>query len=414
MKINTPFPASKFIGAVLVFSLLVGACARTLQSTASPIAVEPFAAAETQEEIEAPPESSTPSTPAPANTPLPAVAEAPLIDSPSIIFIEMMDENYGWGITETEVVSTNDGGVTWYNVTPPGLSDIGHSVLPDFLDRSHAWIQTVDPNNYPNGGTLYRTSDGGLTWERFDTPFSAGDMEFMDDNNGWMMADLGVGAGSMAVSVFQTNNGGETWNRTYTNDPNLEGAGDTLPLGGIKVMLVPLDMNTAWIGGVVYSSGSTYLFRTEDSGRTWSQVSLIMPAEAQDSEMTIEQVKFVSPTQGFLAIRLTSTNLQTIFYTTNDGGETWEPATSTLPAFGILEIVSAQEMVFYYNDQFHVTNDSANTFETIEPDTSFGESLTDMSFATLSTGWVVTTNSTDHRTLYKTIDGGFTWFPLIP
>ena len=68
------------------------------------------------------------------------------------------------------------------------------------------------------------------------------------------MADLGVGAGSMAVSVFQTKDGGATWTRAYTNDPNLEGAGDSLPLGGIKDMLVPLDMNTAWIGGVIYSS----------------------------------------------------------------------------------------------------------------------------------------------------------------
>lgn len=56
---------------------------------------------------------------APQSTPLAVVAEAPLINSPSIIFIEMMDKSYGWGITETEVVSTNDGGVTWYNVTHP-------------------------------------------------------------------------------------------------------------------------------------------------------------------------------------------------------------------------------------------------------------------------------------------------------
>ncbi|MBE0672911.1 MAG: hypothetical protein IH588_20220 [Anaerolineales bacterium] len=351
---------------------------------------------------------------APETTPLPDEINAPLVESPSIIFIEMMDEVYGWGITETEVISTNDGGVTWYNVTPPGLTDVGYSVFTDFLDKSHAWVQIVDPNNYPNGGTLYRTSDGGLTWESFETPFSAGDMEFMDVNNGWMMADLGVGAGSMAVSVFQTNNGGETWTRTYTNDPNLDGAGDTLPLGGIKVMLVPLNMNTAWIGGVVYSSGSTYLFRTDDSGRTWSQVSMMLPEEAQSSELTIEQIKFLSSTQGFLAIRLTSKSFETIFYTTNDGGQTWDPAPATLPNSGKLEIVSPQEMVFYYNNQFYVTKDAANSFDIIVPDIAFGESLTDMSFANLSTGWVITTSPTNRRTLYKTTDGGWTWFPIIP
>ncbi|MBI5824858.1 MAG: hypothetical protein HZB18_12580 [Chloroflexi bacterium] len=347
---------------------------------------------------------------APQNTPLPAEIGAPLIDSPAIIFIEMLDEVYGWGITETEIVSTNDGGVTWYNVTPPSLTDVGQSVFTDFLDESHAWVQTVDPNNYPNGGTLYRTSDGGLTWESFATPFSAGDIEFVDANNGWIMADLGVGAGSMAVSVFQTKDGGATWARTYTNDPNLAGAGDSLPLGGIKVMLVPLDMKTAWVGGVVYSSGSTYLFRTDDGGGGWSQTTMVLPAEAQSSELTIEQVKFVSPTQGFLAIRRTSATLETILYATNDGGETWNPAPAKLPGLGKLEIPSAQEMIFYSSNQFHVTKDAAKTFEIIVPDIAFGESLKDMSFVNSSTGWLTTTS----RALYKTTDGGHTWFPIIP
>jgi photosystem II stability/assembly factor-like uncharacterized protein len=381
-----------------------------LQSASAPVATEANVVEATATETEAIAQSAI----APANTPLPAVVEAPLIDSPSIIFIDMMDEVYGWGITETEVVSTNDGGVTWYNVTPPGLTDVGYSVFTDFLDKSHAWVQIVDPNNYPNGGTLYRTFDGGLSWDAFETPFSAGDMEFVDENNGWMMADLGVGAGSMAVAVFQTNNGGETWSRTYANDPNIEGAGDTLPLGGIKVLMVPLNMNTAWIGGVVYSSGSTYLFRTDDSGRTWSQVSMMLPGDAQSSELTIEQIKFFSPTQGFLVIRMTSTTQETILYTTNDGGETWNPAPATLPNSGVLEIPSAQEMIFYYSNQFYVTKDAAQKFEVIDPNIAFGESLTDMSFANASTGWVITTSPTNQRALYKTIDGGATWFPLIP
>ncbi len=381
-----------------------------LPSASAPVATEATGMEATATETAAIAQSAI----APANTPLPAVVEAPLIDSPSIIFIEMLDEVYGWGVTETEIVSTNDGGATWYNVTPPGLTDIGYSVLTDFLDKSHAWVQIVDPNNYPNGGTLYRTSDGGLAWESFETPFSAGDMEFVDENNGWMMADLGVGAGSMAIAVFQTNNGGATWSRTYTNNPNIEGAGDTLPLGGIKVMMVPLNMNTAWIGGVVYSSGSTYLFRTDDSGRTWSQVSMMLPDDAQSSELTIEQIKFFSPTQGFLVIRMTSTTQETILYTTNDGGKTWNPAPATLPNSGVLEIPSTAEIVFYYNDQFYVTKDAANTFEVVDPDIAFGESLTDMSFVNSSTGWVIATSPANQRTLYKTKDGAKTWFPIIP
>lgn len=413
MKINKYFFPSSLLRAGLLLCLLTACVAPVTQSvepqnTPESVVTEMTVAEATATEL------ITQSALVPQNTALPAIAEAPLIDSPSIIFIEMMDEVDGWGITETEVVTTDDGGVTWYNVTPPGLTDVGYSVFTDFLDKSHAWIQIVDPNNYPNGGTLYRTSDGGLTWETLKTPFSAGDMEFVDAESGWMMADLGVGAGSMAIAVFQTTDGGATWSRTYTNDPGIEGAGDSLPLGGIKVMLVPLDMNTAWVGGVIYSSGSTYLFHTDDGGKTWSQVSMMLPGNAQSSELTIEQVKFLSPTQGFLAIRLTSATLETIFYTSNDGGQTWDPAPATLPSSGKLEIPSANEMIFYSSNQFYVTKDAANTFEIIDPNIAFGESLTDMSFINATIGWVITTSPTNQRTLYKTTDGGLTWFPLIP
>lgn len=397
----------------ILLVILIAACSSPADQaegqTEAPAQSQP-AATPTVEDVQIAPLSIM----TPEGTPLPDEIDAPLIEKPDIINIEMMDEVFGWAVTEKQIVRTNDGGVTWYNVTPPGLTEAGYSVFTDFFDTSHAWLQVVDPNNYPNGGTLYRTSDGGMTWDEIETPFSAGDLEFVDADNGWMLADLGIGAGSMAVSVFQTKNGGETWSRVYTNDPNLDGAGESLPLGGIKVLLVPLDMKTAWIGGVVYSSGTAYLFRTDDGGATWSQQGMILPAEAQTSELTIEKIHFVSPSQGFLAIRLTSVGLRTILYVTNDGGETWNLLPDVLPRSGFLEIPSAQEMVFYSNNQFHVTKDAGQTFETINPDVRFGDTVIDMSFVNTSTGWVITTSASNRRTLYKTTDGGQTWFPIIP
>lgn len=392
----------KIISCLFLLGFFIASC--NLPVTQS--AIEP-GVTEIQSELE-------PALP-PENTPLPAEINAPIIDSPSIIFIEMLDEIYGWGVTETQIIRTNDGGVTWYNVTPAGLTETGYSVDREFLDASHAWIQAADPNNFPNGGTLYHTSDGGITWTSYATPFSGGGMKFVDANNGWIMADLGVGAGSMAISVFQTNDGGATWNRTYTNDPNLNNAGDTLPLGGIKRMIAPLNMQTAWIGGVIYSTGTVYLFRTDDGGKTWFKINIPLSEEAQTGELSVEKIQFVSPTQGFLVVRLASAEMQTLIYTTDDGGSTWTPAPVNLAGAGPLEILSAQEMIFYSSDQFYVTKDAANTFSAITPDIAFGESLSGMSFANSFTGWVVTTDpSSNHRALYKTTDGGLTWFPIIP
>ncbi|MFM8369320.1 MAG: VPS10 domain-containing protein [Chloroflexota bacterium] len=347
-------------------------------------------------------------------TPLPAVVEAPIIEAPSIVNIEMLDEVYGWAITEERIIRTNDGGVTWYNVTPGNLADAGYLVYTSFLDADTAWVQFPDMNKYPNGGKLYRTIDGGLTWETFTTPFSGGSLHFVDANNGWMMADLGVGAGSMAVSIFQTSDGGKTWNRTYTNDPNLAEASDTLPLGGIKNLILPLDAETAWVGGVVYAPGQTYLFRSDDGGKTWFNINLVLPENTAESELSLQDMVFISPTNGLLALRITSETPQTIVYITEDGGNTWVQSPAAFEGYGILETPSASEMIFYTADQFYVTKDAGVNIQQISPEIKFGDSIIDMSFANSQTGWVITASPSNERTLYKTTDGGTTWTPLIP
>lgn len=347
-------------------------------------------------------------------TPLPSEASAPLIDAPSIINIEMLDERNGWGVTEKEIVRTDDGGVTWYNVTPQGLTETGFSVIPEFLDEKNAWLQIADPNNYPHGGTIYKTVDGGISWDSFSTPFSTGDLEFIDDKNGWILADLGVGAGSMAISVFQTFDGGETWERKYTNDPNLDGASETLPLGGIKVFITPLDMQTAWIGGVVYSNGSVYLFRSDDGGETWFNINLVLPQDAIEKQITVEKLHFVSSTNGVLALRMSSNVQETLIFTTTDAGNTWQAVPEIISESGLFEAPSAKEFILYSSSQFFITKDAGATFEIINPNIAFDESLTDISFVNANFGWAVSTSPTNQRVLYRTDDGGNTWFPLNP
>ncbi len=348
-------------------------------------------------------------------TPVPATINAPPVGSPALISVHFFDEIEGWGVTDSQIVRTNDGGVTWYSVTPTDVTDTA-SVGTFFLDKTHAWIQKPDFNNYPNNGLLYRTTDGGLTWTIASTPFSGGDLSFLDANKGWMLADLGVGAGSNAVAVFQTVDGGATWIQTYTNDPNNPDAGDSLPLGGLKSDLLPLNMQTAWIGGVIYTPGTPYLYRTDDGGRIWSQVNLELPAEAQNAELDIykEEMQLVSAKDGFLVIRLASEATQTAVYTTRDAGNTWSLTPTLIANAGTANFLSAQEAILYNGEQFYVTRDSARTWTVVSPKTSFGDSFAFMDFVDLNVGWIITADANKHRSLYRTNDGGATWLPVIP
>lgn len=388
---------------LFVLALILSACN---------ISVTSFPVAPTQP-VEQPTEIHP--TPVP-DTPAPPAIDAPVVESPALSEIHFLNELDGWGVTETQIVRTNDGGVTWHNVTPPDITETGSTVATFILDNQHAWVQKPDFNNFPNNGLLYRTTDGGLTWTISSTPFSGGDLSFTDVTNGWMLADLGVGAGSNAVAIFQTADGGATWTQTYTNDPNLPDAGDSLPLGGIKSDLVPLNKQIAWVSGVTYAPGTVYLFRTDDGGHNWTPVTLELPAGAENFELGVDkdQLQFVSANDGFLAVRMSGEATQTAVYITNDGGNSWTLTPTLIPNAGASAFLSAREAIIYNGEQFYVTHDAARTWTTVSPNIVFGDSFADMDFVNPDTGWVVTVDATNHHSLNRTTDGGATWSPELP
>ncbi|MEW6406198.1 MAG: hypothetical protein AB1649_30805 [Chloroflexota bacterium] len=346
-------------------------------------------------------------------TPVPAEIKAPPIAVPSIFYLDMLNEVDGWAVTETEIIRTNDGGVTWYVVTPPTLASAA-SVSTTFLDVNHAWVLVPDANNPLNAGSVYRTQDGGMNWSFNSTPFGSAQMAFLDANNGWAMASLGVAAGSNAISVFQTTDGGVTWTQSFTNDPNLSNSSESIPLGGLKGLIAPLNLQRAWVGGVVYAPSIVYLYRTDDAGRTWTQIEVPLPADVNMSEITVDAIKFVSQTDGFMSLRLAGETYRTAFYVTHDAGDTWSMMSTILPGTGTTEILAAQEIVFYNGQQFYVTRDAAQTWNVVEPDVTFGDFFATMSFANASTGWVIMSDLSNNRVLYKSTDGAKTWIQLIP
>jgi len=348
------------------------------------------------------------------DTPSPARIDAALVESPPLVKIHFVNELDGWGVAETRIVRTNDGGISWYNVTPAEVTEAGYTVDWFVLDSEHVWIHQSDDLNYPNSGFQFRTSDGGITWSKFAVPYSRVKLSFLDADRGWALADLGVGAGSNAVAVYQTDDGGTTWRMNYTNDPNRPGAGESLPLGGLKYGLTPLDRERAWVYGVIYAPGTAYLFKTDDAGRSWSQPSLPLPQGGANAELTIAQIQFVSATEAYLIMWVTSDQVNTAIYRSTDSGDTWSLTPTLIPGGAEAEFVSVEEIVLYNRKQFYVTRDAAQTWSIIPPDVRFDDIFAAMDFLSTLSGYVLTLDPTNHRSLYRTDDGGATWYPVIP
>ena len=147
----------------------------------------------------------------------------------------------------------------------------------------------------------------------------------------------------MAISIYRTEDGGVTWTQTYTNDPNLADASDSLPLGGIKSNLTPLDSQTAWVGGVIYAPETFYFYKTVDGGQSWVQQDLPAAPNMQNTDVSIENGPiFTSSNEGILPIRFSGDTMRTGFYTTHDAGESWEFVTF-IPGAGEVDFVSPSD-----------------------------------------------------------------------
>ena len=113
-------------------------------------------------------------------------------------------------------------------------------------------------------------------------------------------------------------------------------------------------------------------------------------------------------------MRVTSDQVNTAVYRSTDSGDTWSLTPMFIPGGAEAEFVSAEEIVLYNREQFYVTRDAARTWSIIPPDVRFDDIFASMDFLNTLSGYVLTLDPTNHRSLYRTHDGGATWYPVIP
>jgi photosystem II stability/assembly factor-like uncharacterized protein len=321
----------------------------------------------------------------------------------------MLDESNGWGIGTGAILRTVDGGLSWHDMSPPSLTSFGISTTADFLDTQHAWL--VVPNlDDPLTGILYRTSDGGREWKESPVPFGDGSLRFLDARLGWMMATLGAGAGSMAVAIYRTEDGGASWVQAYSNDPTLTGAGNSLPLGGLKDGITPISTREAWIGGVVYKPGTIYLYQTGDGGSSWTASPVAAPKGYEQAELETVGPWFVNSKVAFLPVHISSSNgVMLVVYVSRDGGGSWLASPGFIPQGGAIDFVNETTGFVWNGNQFFTTRDSAQTWAAITPDVDFTDSYAGMDFVDAKNGFVLSNPGTGRTYLYRTSDSGSTW-----
>ncbi|MDQ2716642.1 MAG: YCF48-related protein [Chloroflexota bacterium] len=211
-------------------------------------------------------------------------------DDAQLFSVHMINETSGWALASGgTVLRTTDGGVHWQDVTPQDVLKLNKTVWSGgsfFLNATSMWTTiTVDKThsrNFDPSATslVFHTTDGGKTWQKTVLQTdgdSVSTLTFSNAYDGWLLVKHEV-----AIHVVT---GPET--------------------------IRPPD-----------------LLRTTDGGRTWVKMLNAHSARAAlFNNVYIDKMSFVNSTTGWIIGSGNLSTSPTVLYETRDGGSTWQELT---------------------------------------------------------------------------------------
>jgi photosystem II stability/assembly factor-like uncharacterized protein len=339
----------------------------------------------------------------------------------------------GWAINhQSAIIRTTNGGVSWSDVTPHKLLPARVTVTATYFPTAQvAWAAlTNTATRNPTLAIIIHTSDGGRTWQRrtvrLANPGQIGEILFLTGRRvGWLLAGLGVAAGSNAVQIFRTTDGGKHWISVSTTTPPHSSPG-SLPFGGIKSGISFRNALAGFATGIVYGPpGFSYLYATDDGGHTWRHQELALPPAYRGDNPALTPPIFFTARDGLLPAILFKAGLAQLIYVTHDGGATW---TDTTPLHNArnLDVVTMRDMWAVESAsaaagsagrplRLYVTHDGGFHWTAIGPNKAIRDGAT-LDFIDHQTGFVLypALGSGSQTTLLKTVDGGHSWFAIHP
>ncbi len=360
----------------------------------------------------------------------------------SIMFV---NANQGFaGSADGNLFKTTDAGLTWSSLA-------ASSAIVDvkFTDALNGW--------YVNGTNLYKTTNGGSSWEipislngetaamaiSSNNIFTAGNLKYIDkftvggsfisttSSGSGYLNSLAVNNGSIVVAVgtggniFISTDDGTNWTSclatpndltlsTMFQNPN----GQIFAAGSSGSIIKSTDSGVSWSS---VTSGATaainkifflneddgwfvagkYLFITADGGTTWS----IQYTNSISTYAHLD-VRFFDATSGITIARNSTSTSGFVYYTTN--GSTWVQGTATsAPTMHSIAYLDSKDQAFLCGNNgklLKTTNAGAN-WSTVASGTS--NNLYSIYFVSPLIGYVAGAGGT----ILKTADGGANWNP---
>ncbi|MBY0583022.1 MAG: hypothetical protein K2P68_08930 [Sphingomonas sp.] len=231
-------------------------------------------------------------------------------------FIGNIGTDYYPGVTDTTpLYRTDDGGVTWQPVDLGGKTVAGICAI-DIVRTSRIYQGKLVPRTIitaagrvggPTG--MIRSVDGGDTWTVTDLSDKAGmilDVKFFDEQTGLIFAASSRDAATGNALILRTTDGGKSWTEVYKSKRPAE----------LIWKASFVDARTGYATVMSYDESATqkYIVKTVDGGRTWNELPLVNNGKAVELG-----IGFIDATHGWVGTTVGG-------FETSDGGKTFVPA----------------------------------------------------------------------------------------
>lgn len=237
--------------------------------------------------------------------------------------IQRLDPKIGFATTETGLIATEDGGMTW---TARARMDGALFSVLRFIDAQHGWAIAVrwapgticlSPTIAPPCWSVLTTADGGRSWQdRLSVPgnqLGTAPIMFLqaiDDQLAWVVVQTSACAIQGCIGELRvTRDGGHTWSIQLSRVPGLGALRFASAARGWVAATRPGDAN-----------GGADVLATSDGGTTWTtQLSAATPIISIDAAS--ERDAWILTRDGAYC---TSSNCSKYeLLRTSDGGASW-------------------------------------------------------------------------------------------
>jgi photosystem II stability/assembly factor-like uncharacterized protein len=259
------------------------------------------------------------------------------------------------------IYKTTDGGLNWQkNILSQVEGDMGGQI--QFIDANKGYCSIY--NAISGLGKYYKTSDGGATWDPMSSDGSVGILYQVDLNNAWGI--LGVVSDYPPYTILHSSNGMTSFTDQLTDDSP-----------GKFNAIQFTDLNHGWVVG---EKGK--ILKTNDGGANWAVVT----NTGITSDYTCKSVYFMNATTGWIGAQIDNssnkialTNYAIVLHTT-DGGASW--TTQTTPTFNPYSIffwdentgwlTSDDNKIANYSNPLGIKENLVSKYLTIYPNPNSG------------------------------------------